>query len=80
MTGSTSIYELKAKIEARFNTDPLIHINLNRTRKKLKNLPVNIKSVHNHFFIVENSDNGYIARYTIQFGELLTKEIEILEL
>ena len=71
--------EIMERIEKLSKCSPNIHINLNRSRKKLRDMPVRIKSVYNNFFIVEHDDNGYIARYTIQYSELLTKEIEITE-
>ena len=78
-TKKLTLEEIKERIEKLSKCSPNVHINLNRSRKKLRDLPVRIKSVYNNFFIVEHDDNGYIARYTIQYSELLTKEIEVIE-
>lgn len=74
-----SLEVIKEKLEALKEENPNIHINLRKSRKKLQNHPVYIKSVHKNFFIVENRDGNYPASYTVQYAELLTGEVEILE-
>ena len=75
-----STEEIKRKIGALFESEPNIHINLNRARKKLSGVAVTIKSVHPHFFIIEHNDGGYVAKYTVRYDELLTSELEVIEL
>lgn len=75
-----SVEEIKKTVEEIYNSNPRVHINLNLARKKLSNVEVLIKSVHPRFFIIEHDDGGYIARYTVRYDELLTSEVEVLEL
>lgn len=75
-----SAEEMRKMVEDLYGRTPRIHINLNLARKKLSNVEVLIKSVHPRFFIIEHDDGGYIAKYTVRYDELLTSEVEVLEL
>ena len=72
--------QLRQKIKELASSTPSVHLTLNHARKKLKDQPVRIKAIHNHFFTVEHDDGGYVAKYTVRFDELLTGEIGISEL
>jgi len=69
--------EIREKIETLSKDSPEVRIDLNQSRRKMSDLPARITAVYKNFFIVENNDRGYIARYTVQFGELLTGEVVI---
>ena len=71
---------IKKAVEELYGRTPDIHINLNRARKKLSNVQVTIKGLYPNFFIIEHNDCGYVSKYTVRYDELLTSEIEILEL
>lgn len=75
----TTVEEIKTRIGELFAEQPVIHINLNRPRKRLQNVVVTISSVHSRFFIIEHDDAGLVMRYTVRYDEVLTGELEVLE-
>ncbi len=47
---------------------------------QLRNLPVEIKGVYPHMFQVEYCDEGNARQYMHQYSDLITKDVEIMEL
>ena len=74
--------QLKAMIRALCEKNPEVHINVMMSIPKiiLLNEQVTIKGVYPHFFQIEESSSGVKKRHSIQYHELVTKRIEILEL
>lgn len=78
----TSLDLLRNKIKNLYEQDPNIHINIQMTspRISLKNEPVIIKGVYPRIFKIEETTSGFHKSYTIQYAELITKQVEVLEL
>jgi uncharacterized protein Veg len=80
MTSSLDI--IKSKIKRLYDTHQNIHINVSMTHPKvnLKNEPVTIKGVYPHIFQIEEQSSGSPKCHTLQYTDVLTKQIEILEI
>ena len=74
---------IKDRIHILYKTNPNIHVNvtLKRPHKtKLNNLAVVIKGVYPHMFQVEDSSEGVAKLHMHSYTDIVTKEVEILEL
>ena len=73
---------IKTQIQALYASNPHIHVNVSITKPKvhLTNEPVVIKGVYPHIFQVEELSSGFRKCYTIQYIDVLTGHVEILEL
>ncbi len=74
---------IRDRIRILYKTNPNIHVNvtLKRPHKtKLNNLAVVIKGVYPHMFQVEDSSEGVAKLYMHSYTDIVTKEVEILEL
>lgn len=78
----TSLDIIKIKIQNLYKTNPNIHINaeIKNPKVTLKNEPVVIKGVYAHLFQVEEQGSGSNKCHTIQYADILTHHIEIIEL
>ena len=70
---------IKFKVRKLYDTDPNVHINvsINNPKVHLKNEPAVIRGVYPHVFTIEMQQHG---RQTLQYTDLLTKNVEIIEL
>lgn len=77
-----SIDIIKSKIKSLYETNPSIHVNvsLNTPKLNLRNKPVLLIGVYPHVFRIEDRSNGRSEQYTLQYVDVLTKNIEIMEL
>lgn len=77
-----SLEQAKEKIRHLFETNPHIHINVSLTRPKLslENDPATIVNVYPHIFQIEECSTGETKRHTLQYSDLLMRNIMILEL
>lgn len=77
-----SLDEIRAKIKDLYDTNPNIHVNVSTTGPKisLTDVPVVITGVYPHIFQVEEQESGKAKSYTLQYSDVLTKHIEIIEL
>ena len=77
-----TIDEIKSRIKALYETNPQIHMNVTLSRPKvnLQNDAVTIKGVYPHVFIIEEYSKGTPHCHTLQYVDVFTKRIEILEL
>ena len=77
-----SLDVIKNKIKELYETNPNIHINVAMTHPSisLQNEPVIIKGVYPHIFQIEERRSGFPKQHTLQYTEVLTKSIEILEM
>ena len=74
---------IKNEIRKLYTTHPDIHVNVTLKRphrKTLYHLPVVIRGVYPHMFQVEYQDGGTASIYMHQYTDIITKDIEILEL
>lgn len=72
---------IRSEIKRLFDLHPDIRVNVSMTRPKvhLKNEPAVIRAVYPNFFRIEENSGGNPRLHTIQYTELLTKQIEIVE-
>lgn len=79
-----SIDVIKNKIYNLYKSDPNIHISISMTGPKinLNNEPAIITGVYSHIFQVQVSDgvSESTKRYSLQYSDVLTKQITIAEL
>lgn len=79
------IYELqqiRQRISERYLSDPNIRINvsLRQPRLHLNNVPVKITGVYRHIFQVEEVSSGPPKRHALQYTDVLTHDIVLLDL
>lgn len=79
------IYELqqiRQRISERYLGNPNIRINvsLRQPRLHLNNVPVKITGVYRHIFQVEEVSPGPPKRHALQYTDVLTHDIELLDL
>ena len=77
-----SIDLIKAEIMSLYKTNPHIHVNisLGNPKKILRNTPAVIKAVYPHVFQLEDCSTSSSGCHTFQYADILTKNIEIIEL
>ena len=79
------IYEfqqIRQRISERYLSDPNIRINvsLRQPRLHLCDVPVRITGVYRHIFQVEEDSSGQPKRHALQYADVLTHDIELLDL
>ena len=79
------IYELqqiRQRISDRYRSDPNIRINVSLRQPKLhlNDVPVKITGVYRHIFQVEEDSSGQPKRHALQYADVLTHDIELLDL
>ena len=79
------IYELqqiRQRISERYLSDPNIRINvsLRQPRLHLNNVPVKITGVYRHIFQVEETSSSQPKRHALQYTDVLTHDIELLDI
>ena len=79
------IYEfqqIRQRISERYRSDPNIRINvsLRQPRLHLNNVPVKITSVYRYIFQVEEDSSGQPKRHALQYADVLTHDIELLDI
>ena len=81
----SEIYELeqiRQRISERYRSDPKIRINVFIAQPKLhlSNVPVEITGVYAHIFQIEENSSGQAKRHTLSYTDVLTHNIELLDL
>lgn len=73
---------LREKIRGLYETNPNIHVNITIQHPKLclKNDPAVIKEIYPRVFRLEEYSSGIPKCHTVQYAEVLTKQIQIVEL
>ena len=81
MSDIYELQEIRRRIAERYGSDPCIHINVSLRRPKLhlNNVPVEITGVYPHIFQVEETSSGRPRRHALQYTDVLTHNIEILD-
>lgn len=76
----TSLEMVKNKVKELYYTHPdiCINVSISKPRVCLKNEPVTIKNIYPHIFQIEERSACHKC-YTIQYTDLLTRQIEIVE-
>ena len=77
-----TIDSIKKGIKTLYETDPKIHVNISISHPKLnlQNDPVTIKGVYPNVFRIEEYSSGSPKCHTLQYTDVFTKQIEIVEL
>lgn len=77
-----SLDSIKRKIAYLYKNHPKIHVNISLSRPKinLQNDPAKIVGIYPNVFIIEESSSGAVKSHTLQYIDVLTKQIEIVEL
>ena len=70
------------QVKSLCNNAPKIHVDITIQHPKLsfKNDPALIKAVYPHVFIIEEYRSGTPQCHTLQYTDILTRQIRILEL
>lgn len=78
----SEIQQIRQRISERYQRDPKIRINVSiaKPRLRLNDVPVEFTGVYAHIFLVEDSSSGRTNRYALQYTDVLTHNIEILDL
>ena len=79
------IYELqqiRQRILERYRSDPniLINVSLRQPGLHSNNVPVKITGVYRHIFQVEEDSSGQSKRHALQYADVLTHDIELLDI
>ena len=77
-----SLEEIKTKIERLYRKAPNIHVsvNLSHPRLVIKESQAVIVGVYSNIFLIEERDSGYPRTHSLQYIDVLTKQIVIAEL
>lgn len=81
----SDIYELeqiRQRLLDRYRSDPNIRVNvsLRQPRLHLRDVPVKITGVYRHIFQVEETSSGQPKRHALQYADVLTHDIELLDI
>lgn len=73
---------IREKLANLLRTQPVIHVSVHMTKPKrsLENVEVRLTGVYAHIFQIEESTSGAVRRHTLQYADVITKQIEISEL
>ena len=82
MSDIYNLQQIRQRILERYRSDPKIRINvsLRQPRLHLNNVPVKITGVYRHIFQVEETSSGQPKRHALQYADVLTHDIELLDL
>ncbi|MBQ8720490.1 MAG: hypothetical protein IJY65_05600 [Clostridia bacterium] len=77
-----TIDEIKSAIKHLYETNPNIRVNIRFTRPKivLDGVRAVIKAVYPNIFIIEECEGGYPRSHSVQYTDVLTRQVEILEI
>lgn len=81
----SDIYELeqiRRRISERYQSDPnsRVNVSLRQPRLHLNDVPVRITGVYRHIFQVEEDSSGQPKRHALQYADVLTHDIELLDI
>lgn len=82
MSDIYNVQQIRQRISERYRSDPNIRINvsLRQPRLHLNNVPVKITGVYRHIFQVEETSSGQPKRHALQYADVLTHDIELLDI
>ncbi len=78
----TELNIIRSKIAHLFDTNPNIHINVSISRPKvsLQKVEAKITGVYPYLFQITENSTGVPKSHTIQYVEVLTQKVSIVEL
>lgn len=78
----TTLSLIKSQVKYLFKTNPEVHIDISNKseRKHLTNVSAVITAIYPNIFTARLKENGIERKYTFQYVDLLTHNIEIREL
>ena len=78
----STLDSIKKKIKHLYATNPHIHVNISRSHPKLdlRNDPAVITGVYPHVFRIEEYSTGEAQSHTLQYTDIFTKQLEIVEI
>ena len=78
----TILEEIRERIRHLFETAPQIHMNVSIThpRVELQDAPAVIIGVYRNVFRIEETSTGILRTHTLQYADIVTERIKILEL
>ncbi len=73
---------IREEIKRLYLTDPHVHLDVTLTSPKLRmvNTPATITGMYRHIFQIEECTSGTPKRHSLQYTDVLTRNIVILEL
>ena len=79
---STILEQIREKVQYLFETAPQIHMNVSITHPKveLQNAPAVIIGVYRNVFRIEETSTGIVRTHTLQYADMVTDRIKILEM
>ena len=82
MSDNYELEQIRQRILERYRSDPKIRINVSIAQPKLhlSNVPVEITEVYAHIFQIEENSSGQAKRHTLSYADVLTHNIELLDL
>ena len=82
MSDNYELEQIRQRILERYRSDPKIRINVSLRQPKLhlSNVPVEITGVYAHIFQIEENSSGQPKRHALQYADVLTHDIELLDL
>ncbi len=81
MSERYELEQIRQRITERYRSDPGIRVNvsLRQPRLQLHNVPVRIAGVYPHIFQIEETTSGQLRRHTLQYTDVLTHDVELLD-
>ena len=82
MSDIYNLQQIRQRILERYRRDPNIRVNvsLRQPRLHLNDVPMKITGVYRHIFQVEETSSGQLKRHALQYADVLTHDIELLDL
>ncbi len=78
MTSPATVESCKARIQALYEADPHIRLNIALTHSKVvQDAEATIVGVYRHVFCVEEKTSGTPLRHTFSYADLLTKRVDV---
>lgn len=76
-----NIQQIRQRVLTRYQRNSSIRINISITQPKLhlSNIPAKITGVYAHIFQIEEFSSGKTVRHTLQYTDVLTHNVEILD-
>ena len=77
-----NVQQIRQRILERYRSAPKIRINVSITQPKLRlsNVLVEITGVYAHVFQIEENSSGQAKRHTLSYTDVLTHDIELLDI
>ena len=81
MSDNYELEQIRQRILERYRSNPSIRIKVSLRRPKLhlNDVPVKITGVYRHIFQVEEDSSGQPKRHALQYADVLTHDIELLD-